>query len=160
MFRFCFEQVEDGRTKELAHELKCRMEDLRRLQATQIRVEERCRELEKRKIETQERLERERSERLKAEAMERDRASSSNDLQRGHQDEAALAASVLDKLRNDVKLEIDQRQQAEEALAQAMAGKRAVPLNPSYARGVGIQREHCGPGVHKKALAPHAYLPA
>ena len=58
-------QVEDKRTSELAHELKCRMEDLRRLQATQIRVEERCRELEKRKLETQQRLERERSERLK-----------------------------------------------------------------------------------------------
>jgi len=35
-------QVEDGRTRELAHELKCRMEDLSRLQAAQIRVEERC----------------------------------------------------------------------------------------------------------------------
>ena len=49
------------------------MEDLRRLQATQLRVEERCRELEKRKVETQERLERERSERMKGEALERDR---------------------------------------------------------------------------------------
>ena len=29
---------------------------------------------------------------------------------------------MLDKLRNDVKLEMGQRQQAEEALAQAMAG--------------------------------------
>ena len=66
-------KVEDRRTSELAHELKCRMEDLRRLQATQLRVEERCRELEKRKVETQERLERERSERMKGEALERDR---------------------------------------------------------------------------------------
>jgi hypothetical protein len=41
-----------------------------------------------------------------------------NDLQRGHADEAALAGSVMDKLRHDVKLEIDQRQLAEEALSQ------------------------------------------
>ena len=46
-------KVEDSRTRELAHELKSRMEDLRRLQQTQIRVEERCRDLEKRKLETQ-----------------------------------------------------------------------------------------------------------
>ena len=94
-------KVEDGRTRELAHELQCRMEDLKRLQATQIRVEERCRELEKRKLETQQRLERERAERLKAEAMERDRVGQMDDRQRGHADEAALAGSVMDKLKHD-----------------------------------------------------------
>ena len=44
-----------------------------------------------------------------------------NDVQRGHSDEAALATTVVDKLRHDVKLEMDQRQQAEEALSQVRA---------------------------------------
>jgi flagellar biosynthesis GTPase FlhF len=114
-------KVEDGRTRELAHELRCRMDDLSRLQATQIRVEERCRDLEKRKVEAQERVQRERSERLKGETMERDHKEQILDLQRGHAEEAALAASVLDKLQNDVKMEDEHRQQAEQALSESMA---------------------------------------
>ena len=73
------------------------------MQETQIRVEERCRDLEKRKVEAQERVQRERSERLKGETMERDHKEQILDLQRGHAEEAALAACVLDKLQNDVK---------------------------------------------------------
>ena len=44
-----------------------------------------------------------------------------NDIQRGHADEGALAASVLEKLQHDVKLESDQRQGVEEHLSKAMA---------------------------------------
>jgi len=113
-------KIEDPRVKELANELKSRSEDLRQLQDTRIRTKERLTDAERRKMETQTRLERECAEKLSIESRLRTVKNESTDFERAFEEEFALWKNVQEKLKHDVDIELSSKQLAEETLSQAM----------------------------------------
>ncbi|EKX53419.1 hypothetical protein GUITHDRAFT_133137 [Guillardia theta CCMP2712] len=114
-------QIEDPRVKELANELKSRSEDLRQLQETRIRTKERQTDAERRRMETQTRLERECAEKLNIESRLRTVKNESADFERAFEEEFALWRNVQEKLKHDVEIEVSSKQLAEEALSQAFS---------------------------------------